>query len=190
MARLRRQFLPHVAGPAFREWSAATAIAAVLALPWLTGLPAAVRAAEPAVQEPPEPVEPGNAASAAAAAAGKMDEAIGRAARESRPKAGVPTVPGNTLQGAAVPDDLLVARVSAEVAAKQLEARRVAQKSPSDALALLDNAAALAYQHVHAPMPALPERLSGYQPIIDRLMAKRPEDRFASARELFAYIAH
>jgi tRNA A-37 threonylcarbamoyl transferase component Bud32/CheY-like chemotaxis protein len=53
-----------------------------------------------------------------------------------------------------------------------------------------DNAAALAYQHVHAPMPALPERLSGYQPIIDRLMAKRPEDRFASARELFAYIAH
>ncbi len=144
MARLRRQFLPRIAGPAFREWSAATAIAAVLALPWLTGLPTAVRAAEPAVQEAPEPVEPGNAASAAAAAAGKMDEAIGRAARESRPKAGVPTVQGATLQGVAVPDDLLVARVSAEVAAKQLEARRVAQKSPSDALALLDNAAALA----------------------------------------------
>jgi tRNA A-37 threonylcarbamoyl transferase component Bud32/CheY-like chemotaxis protein len=53
-----------------------------------------------------------------------------------------------------------------------------------------DNAAALAYQHVHAPLPLLPERLSGYQPIIARLMGKRPEDRFASARELFAYIAH
>jgi tRNA A-37 threonylcarbamoyl transferase component Bud32/DNA-binding NarL/FixJ family response regulator len=53
-----------------------------------------------------------------------------------------------------------------------------------------DNAAALAYQHVHARIPSLPEHLAGYQPIIDRLMAKQPEDRFPSARELFAHIAH
>jgi eukaryotic-like serine/threonine-protein kinase len=52
------------------------------------------------------------------------------------------------------------------------------------------NAPALAYQHVNAPVPRLPQRLSGYQGIVDRLMAKRPEDRFQSARELFAYIAH
>jgi DNA-binding response OmpR family regulator/tRNA A-37 threonylcarbamoyl transferase component Bud32 len=53
-----------------------------------------------------------------------------------------------------------------------------------------DNASALAYQHVHGQIPRLPNRLAGYQPLIDRLLAKRPEDRFQSARELFNYIAH
>jgi serine/threonine protein kinase len=43
--------------------------------------------------------------------------------------------------------------------------------------------------HVHGPVPRLPERLAGYQPIIDRLLAKKPDDRFQSARELFASIA-
>lgn len=52
------------------------------------------------------------------------------------------------------------------------------------------NAPALAYQHVNSPVPRLPQRLAGYQGIVDKLMAKRPEDRFQSARELFAYIAH
>jgi eukaryotic-like serine/threonine-protein kinase len=52
------------------------------------------------------------------------------------------------------------------------------------------NAPALAYQHVNSPVPRLPQRLSGYQGIVDRLMAKKPEERFQSARELFAYIAH
>jgi tRNA A-37 threonylcarbamoyl transferase component Bud32/DNA-binding NarL/FixJ family response regulator len=52
------------------------------------------------------------------------------------------------------------------------------------------NAPALAYQHVNSPVPRLPQRLSGYQGIVDKLMAKQPEDRFQSARELFAYIAH
>jgi serine/threonine protein kinase len=52
------------------------------------------------------------------------------------------------------------------------------------------NAPALAYQHVNSPVPRLPQRLAGYQGIVDRLMAKRPEERFQSARELFAYIAH
>jgi hypothetical protein len=35
-------------------------------------------------------------------------------------------------------DSLTLARVSAEVAAKQLEAKRLAQRAPADALALLD----------------------------------------------------
>ncbi len=49
--------------------------------------------------------------------------------------------------------------------------------------------AGLVYMHVHEPIPRLPERLAGYQTIIDRLLAKKPEDRFQSARELFATIA-
>jgi FixJ family two-component response regulator/tRNA A-37 threonylcarbamoyl transferase component Bud32 len=49
--------------------------------------------------------------------------------------------------------------------------------------------AGLVYKHVHEPVPRLPERLAGYQTIIDRLLAKKPEDRFQSARELFATIA-
>jgi FixJ family two-component response regulator/tRNA A-37 threonylcarbamoyl transferase component Bud32 len=49
--------------------------------------------------------------------------------------------------------------------------------------------AGLVYMHVHGEIPLLPERLAGYQTIIDRLLAKRPEDRFQSARELFATIA-
>jgi CheY-like chemotaxis protein/predicted Ser/Thr protein kinase len=47
----------------------------------------------------------------------------------------------------------------------------------------------LVYMHIHEPIPRLPERLAGYQPIIDRLLAKQPGDRFQSARELFATIA-
>jgi FixJ family two-component response regulator/tRNA A-37 threonylcarbamoyl transferase component Bud32 len=47
----------------------------------------------------------------------------------------------------------------------------------------------LVYRHVHAPIPRLPSRLAGYQTIVDRLLAKKPEDRFRSARDLFATIA-
>jgi hypothetical protein len=36
----------------------------------------------------------------------------------------------------------------------------------------------------------LPKRLSGYQSLLERLVAKRPDDRFQSARELFNHIAH
>ena len=46
-----------------------------------------------------------------------------------------------------------MARISAEVAAKQLEARRTAQRSPADALALLDEAAAKIAD------PAVPEKV-------------------------------
>ncbi len=44
--------------------------------------------------------------------------------------------------------------------------------------------AAMIYQHVMAPIPKLPKALSRYQPVIDGLLAKRPEDRIASARDV------
>ena len=44
--------------------------------------------------------------------------------------------------------------------------------------------AALIYQHIHAPIPRLPSKLSQYQDIVDQLLAKRPEDRFQSARDV------
>jgi hypothetical protein len=34
--------------------------------------------------------------------------------------------------------------------------------------------------HVKAPIPTLPEPLRRFQPVIDRLLAKHPEARFAS----------
>jgi serine/threonine-protein kinase PpkA len=52
-----------------------------------------------------------------------------------------------------------------------------------------ESTANLVTAHVHYPVPRLPERLAGYQPIIDRLLAKDPADRFQSGRELFAMIA-
>lgn len=39
-------------------------------------------------------------------------------------------------------------------------------------------------QHLTAPAPSLPEDLTALQPIVDRLMAKQPQDRYASAGEL------
>ena len=54
---------------------------------------------------------------------------------------------------------------------------------------VVEGPAGLVYQHVHGPVPRLPTRLAGYQGILDRLLAKAPEERFQSARELFAMIA-
>lgn len=51
------------------------------------------------------------------------------------------------------------------------------------------NATEVISMHVNAPVPTLPERLAGYQPVLERLLAKKPEDRFQSARELFGLIA-
>ncbi|HVL36535.1 MAG TPA: serine/threonine-protein kinase [Burkholderiales bacterium] len=49
--------------------------------------------------------------------------------------------------------------------------------------------AAVADLHVNAPVPRLPDRLAGCQPVLERLLAKRPEQRYQSARELLAAIA-
>ncbi|MBK8183568.1 MAG: serine/threonine protein kinase [Candidatus Competibacteraceae bacterium] len=38
--------------------------------------------------------------------------------------------------------------------------------------------------HIKGPVPSLPEPLRRFQPIIDRLLAKKPEDRFASSEDL------
>lgn len=43
--------------------------------------------------------------------------------------------------------------------------------------------AALIYKHIYDPIPRLPESLSRYQFIIDKAMAKAPEDRYQNAKE-------
>lgn len=42
--------------------------------------------------------------------------------------------------------------------------------------------------HREAPVPKLPDELAVYQPLISRLLAKDPNDRIASARELIGFI--
>jgi general secretion pathway protein D len=107
-----------------RGLKAFNAAAAVLACSWL-----AARA-----EELPAPEAAGQGA---ATAKRVIDEALGRAgARPAAPQAAPPAAAGE------VAPDLLLARISAEVAARQLEAKRLGQKSPADALALLDEAAA------------------------------------------------
>jgi general secretion pathway protein D len=68
------------------------------------------------------------------AARAVIEEAINQAGRREETPAAKPA-------DATVPDNLLLARISAEVAAKQLEAKRLSQKSPADALDLLDTTA-------------------------------------------------
>lgn len=46
----------------------------------------------------------------------------------------------------------------------------------------------LAGLHVQAPPPRLPSELAAYQPFLDRLLAKKPEERFQSAHELLEHI--
>jgi len=42
--------------------------------------------------------------------------------------------------------------------------------------------------HVQMPLPQLPPALAPYQPLLDRMLAKQPDQRFASCRELLAAI--
>ncbi len=42
--------------------------------------------------------------------------------------------------------------------------------------------------HITAPMPTLPITLERYQRLLDRMIAKEPDERFASAHELVAFI--
>jgi tRNA A-37 threonylcarbamoyl transferase component Bud32 len=45
---------------------------------------------------------------------------------------------------------------------------------------------AIMSQHAASPVPVLPDLMAAQQPLLDRLMAKRPSDRYASADELLA----
>lgn len=47
-------------------------------------------------------------------------------------------------------------------------------------------AEALVYQHLHSDIPVLPGRFWRVQPIVDRLLAKDPAERYGSAAELLA----
>ncbi|MBL8518675.1 MAG: serine/threonine protein kinase [Betaproteobacteria bacterium] len=49
-----------------------------------------------------------------------------------------------------------------------------------------EGAAALIYKHIHDEVPLLSLRFRAYQPLVDKLMAKRPEDRFQTAADLLA----
>jgi serine/threonine protein kinase len=47
-----------------------------------------------------------------------------------------------------------------------------------------DTTYAILEQHTSADLPQLPEALHLYQPLVDKLLAKQPAQRLASAREL------
>ncbi|MFN5802566.1 MAG: protein kinase domain-containing protein [Burkholderiales bacterium] len=47
-----------------------------------------------------------------------------------------------------------------------------------------DNVQSLLYQHVHGRAPRLPQELSRYQAFLDKIMAKRPQDRYQTAEQL------
>jgi eukaryotic-like serine/threonine-protein kinase len=47
---------------------------------------------------------------------------------------------------------------------------------------------AVIYKHSHAPIPRLPEDLASWQPLLDRLLGKEPQDRYQSAGDIVAAI--
>jgi DNA-binding NarL/FixJ family response regulator len=49
-----------------------------------------------------------------------------------------------------------------------------------------DTVSALIFQHLHAPIPKLPMEHFDLQPLLAKLMAKDPKDRFQNTAELFA----
>jgi len=53
---------------------------------------------------------------------------------------------------------------------------------------LAETPLAVIYKHANAPLPQLPQTLAHLQPLLDTLLAKRPEDRPASAAALVARI--
>ena len=57
------------------------------------------------------------------------------------------------------------------------DAERAKSRTPTD------NPMAIIYMHRNAPLPKLPEELAELQPLLDRLLGKRPEDRFHNATE-------
>ena len=51
-----------------------------------------------------------------------------------------------------------------------------------------DTVSALIFQHLHAPIPKLPMDFFKLQPLLVKLMAKNPNDRFKSTSELFSML--
>ena len=51
------------------------------------------------------------------------------------------------------------------------------------------NTLAVALAHLNEPAPELPAALAAWKPLLDRLLAKSPEDRYASAWELASVLA-
>ncbi len=47
-----------------------------------------------------------------------------------------------------------------------------------------DNVQSLLYQHVHGTVPKLPDEFGRYQPLLEKMMAKRVQDRFQTAEQL------
>lgn len=47
-----------------------------------------------------------------------------------------------------------------------------------------ENSIAIAYQHINAPLPKLPAELAVFQPLLDKLLAKRVDERFEDAAAL------
>jgi serine/threonine protein kinase len=47
-------------------------------------------------------------------------------------------------------------------------------------------AIAIMAQHAHSPVPTLPQATAAQQPLLEKLMAKRPSARYGSADELLA----
>lgn len=50
------------------------------------------------------------------------------------------------------------------------------------------NAMGIIYKHSHAPVPELPRRHARHQRLIDRLLAKKPEDRLQTAAEIVEWL--
>jgi serine/threonine-protein kinase PpkA len=57
-------------------------------------------------------------------------------------------------------------------------------RKPFDASAISE----LVAQHLRAPVPRLPAALAACQPLLDRMLAKKPEERYQSAEELLSAI--
>jgi DNA-binding NarL/FixJ family response regulator len=51
-----------------------------------------------------------------------------------------------------------------------------------------DTVSALIFQHLHAPIPNLPMECADMQPLLAKMMAKNPEDRFKSTSELLSVL--
>jgi serine/threonine protein kinase len=51
------------------------------------------------------------------------------------------------------------------------------------------NHQAIVFKHLHTAPPALPGQFASFQPVLDRMLAKDPADRFASTAELLAALS-